>query len=84
MSITRVVTSVEENVESVRYCKMSKGEALLDVLKNHFCRVEQHGYKMVVSDGVGEAEIENGVVSGNERVKDRVEELMRRLDSVFS
>lgn len=84
MSITRVVTSVEENVESVRYCKMSKGEALLDVLKNHFCRVEQHGYKMVVSDGVGEAEIENGVVSGNERVKDIVEELMRRLDSVFS
>lgn len=83
MTIVRIVSNIEESMESVRYCKMNRQEALFDILENYFYVVKRSNNRMWVSDGVEKAEVTGKKVVGSEAIKSKIEELIGRIDSVF-
>lgn len=82
-TIGRIVSSVEENLESVKYCGMSRDDALIDILKGYFCTVQVAENRVVVSDGVESAEIVDGKVGGSEKITKKIDELIKKVDLIY-
>lgn len=84
MTIGRVVRNIEEDIESVKFCGMTKEEAIVDILKNYFADVKYKDSRIYVSDGTEALEIINGKVEGeNSKIKEKVGDLIAKVEEIF-